>query len=291
LLRNSHLAVIECRSAGSLGAENLAKQKMFLKALSEGEYINAAEIYFLLFLQLPRVDLTLVKEKLLRIWRVWETRVYIKEMAFSEKSFTYLTGQANQIFNDSLFSPLWSFSKLIRTWAHLDNALSFLSPTLNYVKEMNEYFHEEEKRNTADKLSRFPERLASAAIAVNQMPERVSSYMMFQEIMMRRKAQMISGSASKLDAVIAAGFKFFSFLVLLASVFMFFVLLEHYQWSGARLLLGPQLSWLSSQIPKFNPGIWLALFAGLAALILLLKKQIRLFKSKEHGENDDTELF
>ena len=93
LLRNSHYAVIECRSAGSLEVECLTKQRMFLQALTEGEYITAAEIYFLMVTQLPRVDLNKVKDRLLRIWRVWETRVYIKELDFSEKSLTNFTGQ------------------------------------------------------------------------------------------------------------------------------------------------------------------------------------------------------
>ncbi len=208
LLKNIHIAFIECRNAGSLEVEGLTKQKMFLHALTEGEYTTAAEIYFLMVTQLPRIDLNKVKDQLLRIWRVWETRVHIKELPFSQKSLTYLTGQTYRIFNDSMFSPLWSYSKLIRTWAHLDNALAYLFPTFNYVKKMRAYFHEEQKRKTADNINRLPERTASAAAAIAKMPKRIASYSLFLEIIMRREAKVISGSASKIDAIVQQGFHF-----------------------------------------------------------------------------------
>jgi len=291
LLRNSHFAVIECRSAGSLEVECLTKQRMFLQALTEGEYITAAEIYFLMVTQLPRIDLNKVKDKLLRIWRVWETRVYIKELDFSEKSLTNLTGLTNRIFKDSLFSPLWSYSKLIVTWAHLDNALSYLSPTLNYVKKLGRYFRDAQNRETTEKISRLPERMASAAVAISQMPERISSYTLFQDIMMRREAQVISGSASKLDSVIAGGFAFCFFMVLIAAVFLLFVVISQFEWFNVESLLGPQLSWLVDRIPRFGGVLWLLFLALITGTFLFLSKQKNRFRSKEYGDSNNSEIL
>jgi ubiquinone biosynthesis protein len=289
LLRNSHFAVIECRSAGSLEVEGLTKQRMFLKALAEGEYITAAEIYFLLVTQLPRIDLNKVKDLLLRIWRVWETRVYIHQLDFSEKSLTHLTGQTNQVFKDSQFSPLWSYSKLILTWAHLDNALSYLSPTLNYVKKLRQYFRDAQNRDTTEKISRLPERVASAAVALNQMPERISSYALFQDIMMRREAQVISGSASKLDALIAGGFSFCFFLVLITVVFMLFVVFSQSGWFDIKAVLGSQLSALVDRIPRFSGFLWSLFLFFITGIFLFFRIQKNRFRSKEYGKANTSE--
>jgi ubiquinone biosynthesis protein len=289
LLRNSHFAVIECRSAGSLEVEGLTKQRMFLKALAEGEYITGAEIYFLMVTQLPRIDLNKVKDQLLRIWRVWETRVYIHQLDFSEKSLTHLTGQTNRVIKDSQFSPLWSYSKLILTWAHLDNALSYLSPTLNYVKKLRQYFRDAQNRDTTDKISRLPERVASAAVALNQMPERIASYTLFQDILMRREAQVISGSASKLDAVIAGGFTFCFFLVLIAAAFMLFAVFSQSGWLDAKTVLGSQLSALVDRIPRLSGFLWFLFLFLITGTFLFFRKQKNRFRSKEYGKANTSE--
>jgi len=288
LLRNSHFSFIGCRNAGSLEAECLTKQRLFLDSLTAGEYTTAAEIYFLMVSQLPRVDLNAVKARFLKLWRIWETRVHIKELPLEDKSLTYLSGEINKIINDSMFSPLWPYSKLIRTWAHLDIALAYLNPSFNYVKKLRAYFHEEQKRKTAENITHLPERMASAAVALNKMPDRVSNYSLFLEIMMRREAQIISGSASKVDAIIAGGFSLLFFLMSLATAFFALLFLDKLGVISAGGLMGPQLIRLSLALPSFSNLAWIALLVLFLLVLFFLGKQKKHFLSKEHGRSNES---
>lgn len=283
LLRNNHLAVIECRSAGSLETESLEKQKVFLRSLSEGEYITAAEIYFLLATRLPRIDLNTVKEELVRIWRVWETRVHVETLPYEQKSLTYMTGQVNKVVHDYRFCALWSFSKLTCAWVHLDNALTALSPNLNYLKQLRLYFREDLMRETADNIRDLPSRLVSSIVALHEMPERMSEFSLFRETMMRRQAQVVQGSASKMDAFIAACFAFGSFFVLVLGFFLFLVFLIHYQEVPLEPLLGPQLSWVAARVPPMNLGLWLVTFAAFTIVYAFFRAQKRRFSRQEFG--------
>jgi ubiquinone biosynthesis protein len=288
LLRDSRIAVIECRSAGSLEVESLKKQKMFLRALAEKEYVIAAEIYFLLASRLPRVDLNTVKEKLMRVWRVWETRVHIKNLPYEQKSLAFMTGKVNRVVHDSQFAPLWSFTKLTCTWVHLDNALAVLAPELNYLNQLKLYFRNSERRESFSKFLHLPSRLGSALAALQQVPKRTSEYTLFREALMRRQAQVVQGSASKLDAVIAAGFAFFSFLSLVVGGFLLLAFAMRYLHTALEPLLGRQLSWLAHRLPVMGSGAWLLLFAAVGFLFGFFHTQKKRFERQEFGKQNNT---
>lgn len=287
LLRDSHIAVIECRSAGSLEVESLKKQELFLRALSEREYVLAAEIYFLLASRLPRVDLNTVKEKLMRVWRVWETRVHIKNLPYEQKSLTFMTGQVNRVVHDSQFAPLWSFTKLTCAWVHLDNALGVLAPELNYLNQLKLYYRNAERRENFSKFLHLPSRMASALAALQQVPKRTSEYTLFREALMRRQAQVVQGSASKLDAIIAAGFAFFSFLSLVVGGFLLLTFSMRYLHIALEPLLGRQLSWLAHHLPVMGLGAWLLLFAAVGFLFGFFHTQKKRFQRQEFGQQDN----
>lgn len=285
LLRNNHLAFIECRSAGSLDVESLKKQKMYLHTLSEREYVTAAEIYFLLASRLPRVDLNTVKEKLVRVWRIWETRVYIKDLPYVEKSLAYMTGQVNRVVYDSSFAPLWSFVRLTCTWVHLDNSLAVLSPDMNYIEQLKLYFQASERRLELSKIKHLPSRVAGAMAALHEVPKRTGEYTMFKEALMRRQAQVVTGSASKLDAVIAAGFSLISFLILLIGGFLFSVFSIRYLDINLQSVLGPQLSRFAQHVPEMNVVAWLILLFMFVFLWGFFRIQKRRFSRQEFGQN------
>jgi ubiquinone biosynthesis protein len=291
LLRDSHFAVIECRSAGSLEVESLEKQKMFLRALAEKEYVIAAEIYFLLASRLPRVDLNTVKERLLRVWRIWETRTHIKDLPYEQKSLAYLTGQVNQVVHDSQFAPLWSFTKLTCAWVHLDNALGALSPDINYLKQLKLYFARAERRDNFSKLRRLPSRLASSLAAFHQVPKRTAEYTLFREALMRRQAQVVQGSASKLDAIIAAGFALVSFILLVVGGFLLLTFSMCHLRINLEPLLGRQLSWLAAQVPDMSLGVWLVFLTAFAFLYGFFHIHKKGFGRQEFGRSGNAAAF
>jgi ubiquinone biosynthesis protein len=285
LLRDSHIAVIECRSAGSLELESLGKQEMFLKSLSEREFVTAAEIYFLLASRLPRVDLNTVKERLLRVWRVWETRTHIADLLYEQKSLAYMTGRVNQVVHDSQFAPLWSFTRLTCAWVHLDNALAALYPQLNYLSRLRRYFRRAELRNNFAKLRRLPSRLASSLAVLHEVPDRTAEYRLFREALLRRQAQVVQGSASKVDAIIAAGLGFVSFLLMMVTGFLLLVFALQQLHLSLEPLLGPQLTWLASRVPPMGLGVWLVFLTAIVFLYGLSHTQKKRFSRQEFGHN------
>lgn len=287
LLRDSQIAVIECRGAGSLEVESLKKQKMFLRSLADKEYVIAAEIYFLLASRLPRVDLNTVKDRLVREWRIWETRTHIKDLPYHLKSLAYMTGRVNRVVYDSHFAPLWSFSRLTCAWVHLDTAVGALAPELNYLKQLKSYLRHAERRENLDKLLRLPSRLGAAVAAFHQVPKRTDEYTLFRETLMRRQAQVVQGSASKLDAVIAGAFGMVSFLLMVVGAFFFLAFSIRRLKVGLEPVLGPQLSWLAARMPDMSVGVWLLLFAAVGFLYRFFHKQKKRFGFGEFGGNDN----
>ncbi|MCP5107516.1 MAG: AarF/ABC1/UbiB kinase family protein [bacterium] len=288
LMQDSNIAVIECRSAGSLEVESLEKQKMFLRSLADKEYVTAAEIYFLLASRLPHVDLNTVKERLVRVWRVWEMRTHIKNLPYEQKSLAFMTGEINSIVFDSQFAPLWSFTKLTCAWVHLDTAVGGLAPELNYLSQLKIYFRHAERRENIDKFVRLPSRLAAAVSALHQVPKRTAEYMLFRETLMRRQAQVVQGSASKLDAVIAAGFGMGSFILLVVGIFFLLAFSIRLLHLAVEPLLGGQLSWLAARMPDMHAGFWLVVFAAIGSIYRFFLKQKKRFGFKEFGGNNNT---
>lgn len=287
LMRDSHIAVIECRSAGSLELESLEKQKVYLRKLAEQEYVTAAEIYFLLASRLPRVDLNTVKDRLIRVWRVWEMRTYIKDLPYQQKSLAYMTGQVNRVVHDNQFAPLWSFVKVTCTWVHLDNSLAVLAPEMNYIKHLRLYFRNAARRDSIDKLMRLPSRLTSAFNALNQVPKRTEEYTLFKETLLRRQAQVVQGSASKLDSVVVAGFSFISLLVLIVAGFLASVFGIRHLDIPLEPLLGPQLTSLAKVLPDMSPVALLMLFTVFISLYVFFRIQKKRFGCQEFGRGDN----
>ncbi len=257
---------------------------MFLKSLSEGEYVTAAEIYFLLASRLPRVDLNIVKDKLVRIWRVWETRVHVKDLAYEQKSLAFMTGQVNRVVHDSQFAPLWSFVKLTCTWVHLDNIVAALAPDLNYLDQLKVYFKRAEQRDNLQKIQHLPSRIAGSMAALHQVPKRTSEYALFKEALLRRQAQVVQGSASKLDSVIAAGFGFICFLMVVVGGCLFMIFAMKHLGTRLQPFLGYQLNWLGSHIPGMSMGVWLLFFAAYGFLYGFFRNQKKHFSRCEYGE-------
>lgn len=286
LLRNSHVAIIECRSAGSLDTENHEKQKMYLRALADQEYVTAAEIYFLLSSRLPRVDLNTVKERLIRIWRVWESRVHIRGLAYRRKSLTAMNSRINRVALEYGFDPLWSFSRLNGAWVHLDNALACLDPEFNYLDHLREWLREDRGRRTVTQISDLPNRLAASLIALHELPKRFSEYNLFKEILIRRKAQVIQSSASKMDALIAAGFHLISLLCLVIFVFFGAAFMSLETAWDPRPLIGRQIGSLIDKLPAVTGLGWLIILAALSLSFVFFRNLRRRFNGREFGRRE-----
>ena len=69
---------------------------MCMRAIADQRYATAADIYLLLAVRLPSIDVSVVKADLIRVWRRWHTQAYIKELKYSEKSISYMFENLNR---------------------------------------------------------------------------------------------------------------------------------------------------------------------------------------------------
>ncbi len=262
LLRDSNLAVIDCRSAGSMDRESLAKLRLYLKAISEREYAMAADLFFLLAARLPVVDLTRVKADLVRAWRSWETRVYVSELPYAGKSLTDVARTVNAIAGRQRFAAQWSMSRLEATLANLDAALAFMDPELNYIRQLRQYFAAAESREAGKRLRQAADRLTDSWEALREVTARADELALFQDAVMRRQAQAAQGATTKLGHVAAAFLAFVSTVGLAGGLFLAIVFAgQRWQWP-LEDALGAQLAAVAEAVPGMHPGWQGALLVG-----------------------------
>jgi ubiquinone biosynthesis protein len=281
LLRNNRLAIIDCRSVGTLEAELLTKYRLFLQAIANQQYSTAADLYFLQVASLPVVDIAKLKAELVRIWRTWETKTHIKELPFEEKSITYMFAQLSKVVFNYRFAIPWSLSKLARAWANLDASLLHLVPEMNSHKYLRRYFKHANRRVTQDEMQQIPQRIGRSLNTYQELPQQFSEYALFQQTILRRQAQVIQGKATKSGYVIAAMVGFVALgLLLLEGLFVFTFLHQCFdlevQW-----IIGHQLATIVHSLPVLNCGLWFVVLLFVLYLFLAARRMKKYLEQME----------
>ncbi|MCP4395846.1 MAG: hypothetical protein GY801_00845, partial [bacterium] len=134
-------------------------------------------------------------------------------------------------------------------------------------------------------------RLASAVTSLHQVPKRTDEYALFKETLLRRQAQVVHGSTSKINAVIASASGMASFFLLFVNAFFVLVFCQRYLNVRLELLIGPQLARFANLVPDMHMGLWVFLFAILGILYQLFHTQKKQFQSFEFEENNPSASF
>lgn len=268
LLRNSRLAVIDCRSVGSLEVERLARHALYLRAIAESEFAMAADVQFLLSTRLPIVDLAEVKEELIRVWRTWEGRTHIRALPYDERSLTAMFEGVNQVVSRHRFAVQWSLSRLARTFANLDISLKHLHPTLNATRWLRRYFTRAAARGRRDRSRKMPRRATRAVVAAARLPRMFSESTVLQQGIVRRQAQVLEGSTTKAGELLAAVLRYTALLLLLAGAMLLGAFVDRQGLADIARVGGAQLAGVIRMLPPWSPWVWLAA----AAAVLLARR-------------------
>lgn len=266
LLRNSRIAFIDCRNAGSLESEQVTKLRLLVQSLAASEYAAAADYFFLLTAHLPAVDIAQVKAGMVRLMRAWETEVHVRQRPYHSKSMTYLTSELNKLALESGFSVQWSLSKMVGALANLDTSLASLWPPMNYLKQLRGYIQRAELRRIRTVLGEAKSRLSRSTVAAWDIPRRFSESMLFQQILARRQAQVIQGSASRIGTFLAGILATTAFALGGAEIFLLFTFLSQHSRFPVREILGNQIFGAVAALPSLNFWLWLVILAGMLAL-------------------------
>lgn len=278
LLKNSQVAIIDCRSMASLERELLDKYRMCMRAIADQRYATAADIYLLLAVRLPSVDVSVVKADLIRVWRRWHTQAYIKELKYSEKSISYMFENLNRTVFKHDFEVQWPLSKMSRALANLDASLNSLNPRLNSHLYLRHYFGKAHWRATKTNLSEIPKYIPQSIGAIQELPRKFSEFTLFQQTILRRQAQSIQGSITTASYVVSAFFNLASFFWLIAVGFCASALAHYYASFPIEPIIGKQLTKIVLTLPKLDLAIWSGILVLVSYMYLLTRNLKKRFK-------------
>lgn len=284
LLRDSDIAVIDCRSMGSLEADLLDRYRMCMQAIAQQRYASAADIYLLLASHSPPVDVTFVKADLIRVWRRWHTDAYLKGLAYEEKSTNHMFNALNRVVFDNQFAVRWPLSRMSRALANMDASLEALDPEMNPHRKMQKYFIKAKRRSDRKKFKALPQQIPQSMLAFRQLPRQAEEFSLFQKSILRRQAQSIQGSTSIAGRIISVLFGSLSWLFLLIGITAVAALVQNQVKVPLAVALGPQLSDRVAELPELGFTTWVAIaLAGCYGWLLMRRK-------KKHFANAETAI-
>ncbi len=272
LLRHNRLAILDCRSVGSLEGELLSKYRLFLQSLAHQRYSNAADVYFVVATSLPVVDLSRVKAELTRIWKVWGMKTHIRKFEYQDKSLGAMFEEMNQLVFTYQFTIQWSLSKLARTLANLDASLRYLAPAMNYSHYMRRYFARADKRTAHTKLWQASHKIPRSINTSQTLPKQVSEYLLFQQNILRRQAQVFQGKTTKVGYVIASLLGGLSLVLLSLEGVGICAFLHQVFGYPIQQLIGHQLFAVIRLLPDMNWSLWLVWLGAIMYLFMIVRR-------------------
>ena len=278
LLKNSQVAVLDCRSMASLETELLDKYRMCMQAIADQRYATAADIYLLLAMRIPKVDVSIVKADLIRVWRRWNTQAYIKEMDFRNKSISYMFEGLNKTVFEHDFEIQWPLSKMARALANLDASVSSLNPKLNSHLYLRRYFSKAGRRETKKNLLEIPSHIPRSIEAIKELPRKISEFTLFQQAILRHQAQSIQGSISSAGYIIGALFEVASFAILLIEGLAIVAFAHHCVAYPVEEIVGKQIASIVFSLPQLDVTLWSGFIFFVAYLFVIARRLKRRFE-------------
>ncbi|HEY7314084.1 MAG TPA: AarF/ABC1/UbiB kinase family protein [Gemmataceae bacterium] len=273
LLRDSRLAVIDCRGVGMFEMETLAKHRRFVESIAEGEYATAAEFSFLLSSRLPVVDLGEVKAQFVRLWRQWETRNYVPGLPAAEKSLTRMLDGLNRIMFRYHFEAQWGMARFARTLINAEVSILQLADEVNYLIWLRRYLRAAERRNNRINVRELSDRAVITAMAALELPKLMSADSIAQQEVLRRQARVFHGSTTKTGYLLGTLYGALASAWLLVGALLTCAFLDQHYQTPLEPMLGPQLLSVVRALPPLSYGVWVGV---LLVVLYLYRRLIRL---------------
>lgn len=147
LLRNSRFALIDLGTVGQLDSNFSELYKREWQAITEHDYVKAADIYVLMVDSLEPVDLTKFRALFVEVCRTWEARSHLRGLSYFEKSPAGGLAQGfSALAREYKMQPSWQFLRVGRAMATADASLDSLLGEKRPSKIMSRYFRESQQR-------------------------------------------------------------------------------------------------------------------------------------------------
>lgn len=258
LMRKNHITLIDFGSVGSTDKTQLKRYMFSYKALAERDFRKFAEIYLLLPPALPNIDLSEVKEQIVKLFRGFEQKVRIKSLPYHEKAVAKASGDLAKIVGDAGISAAWEFLRSTRAQLTLDASLAFLMPKIDYLKVLKKYMRQmKERQRKAATSSKLLRTQAARMSEYVDLPNKVAETVYFEGEHLRKKALKYGGYVSKASQI--ALFLFQWMARGMGGLALVFILIAiHQRYHVLNRLTGTWLFSAIERLPQLGAAIWVA---------------------------------
>jgi ubiquinone biosynthesis protein len=148
LLRKSRLALLDFGTVGSFDMEFITAYRLYLTALANRHFGEAADLMLRLSGTLPVVDLAQVRKDLIASMQRWSERTRCRNLPIHERSLATSADDIGKILIQYRFSVNWGMLKIGRTYHTLDMTISAIYPEIDYPKVIMKYQRDAGARDT-----------------------------------------------------------------------------------------------------------------------------------------------
>lgn len=279
LLKNSRFALIDFGTVGVAEGAMWRKYLFFMKAIATGDFGLAADLALTFCGVLPIVDVSTIKEDMIRVMRFWYSRTPISDLPHHEKSLaTSLQVELIKIGVDQSVFFEWEFLKLDRTWITMDSSMASLNPETDYPRLYRDYFKSRRVR-TYWKVVGYRQVLRSTLEGYDEF----SYYSNLISSGVRASGRMFSGGSNVISNLMA---EYYDILVKIIVLFFCVVIItfgqQHYGFLGYLKLNENHIistvdRWLS-EIPEMPFFAWSIIIIGTLLSLARVRKARQIFR-------------
>jgi len=270
LMRRSQITLIDFGSVGTTDKSLLAKQLQVFYAVVNQDYQKAADLFFLMAPSLPDIDLGVVREQVVRLYREFEPLTKIKSLEYHKKSFGRVVGNISNVLGSAKIPFPIDVLRGVRSDVTLDAALMALMPEVDYLKVSGQYIAKLRARQK--RRARSTEQLRATLAQLSKtvdMPARLAENAYFEGEYLRRRALQYKGYLSRAARFSGQVTRQLARAVTLASLVPL-AAWAHQRWN---LSYGLQGTWVHSmlrRLPILDSSIWILS----AALLFYVSREL-----------------
>jgi ubiquinone biosynthesis protein len=257
LLRNSRVAFIDMGSIGFTETEWLGRFKIMVEAMATRDFSKAADMSLLLVASLHWAELGDFKSKVVRALRSWATRTQVKELPYHEKSIEAANLAVTRLMFEHRLTTEWAFLRISRVFSTLDSALVFLYPDINYTKLLRDYFSTARRRQVQNAARQLPPRLVNGLLTAVDLLQGAAEYRFHQSAIIRREAQVLEGTTTKVGFFFQTVFGGLATLLLGAGILFLLTFLHQHHHTWVQPWMGAQIDRMTQLFPFMDYPVWM----------------------------------
>lgn len=279
LLRDNRIALLDFGSVGSSEGDMLRKYKLFLEALSTGQYSKAIDVFLLIMPDLPSTNLTPLKEEIQRRLQSWGNRCIVPELPYKEKSASAIFDEMVRVMAKYSVTINWAFFKVLRGWLTMDTSLRELIPGANLMRLVQKFTRQNRKREFTKVLLHLPADFLRLQNLID-LPRESAERAIYRGAMVRRLAQVFEGATTRISRLASLFFGLGSaFFFFISAFFGLMFLFQHT--SMFTLPPGHPVREVLAGIPLLDPQVWFLLLALMLYTCISLALLARRFRRQD----------